>query len=436
MQVQTGGNTGCLEKLRMNTNSASLGFCGAVFIMVKGAVGAGLLNFPWAFSRAGGVYAGVTVQMFCLVFLVSGLIILGYSSSISGQSTYQGVMGHICGPAIGKLCGICYVFEVFMICVAQLVLLADQLKKLSPSIYELITGSTGNEMPYHWYTDQRFTLFLMCVFVIFPLSIPKEIGIQKYISAFGTLAAICSTVAIVVRYYTRTLPEGHLSPSYKSGMGFWASMFSVLPTICFGYQCHEYCILIYSSLENKKLSYWARISLVSLFICFVIYTLTGIYGYLTFGMNVAADVLMSYSEADVFMLIARLLYGISVITSYPIALVFGRLGIQDPLLQDKEIESYETYIRVFLTAVWIVFSLLIALFIPGIDKCISIIGSISTFFIFVFPGLCLIFAMQSQLMSARLRWILIAWGMITIFLGILIFGQSTFFAIMQVFHEL
>lgn len=34
------------------------------------------------------------------------------------------------------------------------------------------------------------------------------------------------------------------------------------------------------------------------------------------------------------------------------------------------------------------------------------------------------------------RWILIAWGMITVLCGTFIFGQSTFVAIMQVFHKL
>lgn len=48
------------------------------------------------------------------------------------------------------------------------------------SLYETVTGSSEGEMPYHWYTDQRFALFIMCLVIILPLSIPKEIGIQKY----------------------------------------------------------------------------------------------------------------------------------------------------------------------------------------------------------------------------------------------------------------
>lgn len=83
----------------------------------------------------------------------------------------------------------------------------------------------------------------------------------------------------------------------------WASMFSVVPTICFGFQvgshersnnvlirvsqneplslicvclkCHEACIAIYSSMENQKLSHWVVISVVSMFFCLLIYTLTG-----------------------------------------------------------------------------------------------------------------------------------------------------------------
>lgn len=40
-----------------------LGSFGAVFIMLKSALGAGLLNFPWAFQKAGGVTTATTVEL-------------------------------------------------------------------------------------------------------------------------------------------------------------------------------------------------------------------------------------------------------------------------------------------------------------------------------------------------------------------------------------
>lgn len=45
------------------TAGPRLGSVGAVFIMLKSALGAGLLNFPWAFDRAGGVHSAVTVEL-------------------------------------------------------------------------------------------------------------------------------------------------------------------------------------------------------------------------------------------------------------------------------------------------------------------------------------------------------------------------------------
>lgn len=118
-------------------------------------------------------------------------------------------------------------------------------------------------------------------------------------------------------------------------------------------------------MENQRLSHWVLISVVSMVICLVIYSLTGclrpsrpaplnlelgtflegfatershrlrcalqpcrlpagVYGYLTFGRDVEADVLMSYSGDDILMLIARLLFGISIITIYPIIVLLGR----------------------------------------------------------------------------------------------------------------
>ncbi|KAJ4947702.1 hypothetical protein JOQ06_009735 [Pogonophryne albipinna] len=424
------------ESINLLARSAShsgpprLGSFGAVFIMLKSALGAGLLNFPWAFQKAGGVNTALSVELVSLVFLISGLIILGYASSVSRQNTYQDVVREVCGGAVGQLCEICFCFNLFMICVAFLVVVQDQLEKLSVSLYETVTGST--EMPYHWYTDQRFYLFIMCVIIILPLSIPKEIGIQKYTSVLGTLAATYLCVAVIVKYY---LMESHnviITPEHSEG---------VVPTICFGFQCHEACIAIYSSMENKKLLNWVIISVVSMFFCLLIYTLTGVYGFMTFGRAVASDILMSYPGNDVPMIISRLLFGISIITIYPIILLLGRSVILNLMVRIQRrrwgvvTHSFETRCRVVLTVIWITVTLLIAMFVPDMGEVISVIGGISAFFIFIFPGLCLVFTMQSEPVSPRVRVILTVWGVITIVVGSFIFGQSTTIAIMEIYQK-
>uniref|UniRef100_A0AAV2LR58 Amino acid transporter transmembrane domain-containing protein n=1 Tax=Knipowitschia caucasica TaxID=637954 RepID=A0AAV2LR58_KNICA len=296
-------------------------------------------------------------------------------------------------------------------------------------------------MPYHWYTDQRFALFIMCLVIILPLSIPKEIGIQKYTSVLGTLAATYLCVAVIVKYY---LMESHaviITPEHTEGVGSWASMFSVVPTICFGFQCHEACIAIYSSMENQKISHWVGISVVSMFFCLLIYTLTGVYGFMTFGRDVASDILMSYPGNDVVMIISRLLFGISIITIYPIILLLGRSVLLNQMLRLRRrshgivSSSFESRCRVALTVVWITITLFIAMFVPDMGEVISVIGGISAFFIFIFPGLCLVFIMQGDQVSCRFNGVLTVWGIITIVVGTFIFGQSTTIAIMDLIDK-
>lgn len=103
------------------------------------------------------------------------------------------------------------------------------------SLYPNGTLSGAPQLP-PWYVDQRFTLSALCVLVIFPLSVPREIGFQKYSryhlgypcggpplgtlweppsslppgcadalpcpdSILGTLAACYLTVVIILKYY-------------------------------------------------------------------------------------------------------------------------------------------------------------------------------------------------------------------------------------------
>uniref|UniRef100_A0ABM5EU03 Solute carrier family 38 member 8 isoform X1 n=1 Tax=Pogona vitticeps TaxID=103695 RepID=A0ABM5EU03_9SAUR len=421
-------------------DSASLSSSGAVFILLKSALGAGLLNFPWAFSKAGGTLPAVLVELGSLIFLISGLVVLGYATSISTQTTYQGVVREICGSSVGKLCEVCFILNLFMISVAFLRVVGDQLEKLCDSFYPNETLSGGSSRQ-HWFMDHRFTLSILCILVIFPLSVPREIGFQKYTSIIGTLAACYLMLVTVVKYYLRTdhvaKHEHHRSPEVSS----WASMSSVIPTICFGFQCHEACVAIYSSMANRKLSHWVVVSVMSMLFCLLIYSLIGLYGYLTFGADVAADLLMSYPGNDVMVIIARLLFGVSIVTIYPIVLLLGRSVLQDLCLSAKHnsvltTQPYEKWMRVTLTTAWVVVTLLIALCVPDISDVISLIGGISAFFIFIFPGLCLVCAMEMDQIKPRTKSCLTTWGIVTILCGAFIFGQSTTLAVMELWYKL
>ncbi|XP_026712766.1 putative sodium-coupled neutral amino acid transporter 8 [Athene cunicularia] len=340
-----------------------------------------------------------------LVFLVSGLAVLGYAAALSAQPTYQGVVRAVCGAAAGKLCEVCFLLNLFMISVALLRVVGDQLEKLCDYLYPNGTLS-GAPPPPPWYVDQRFTLSALCIFVIFPLSVPREIGFQKYSSILGTLAACYLTLVIILKYHLQAESLGSPEPPQPSRASSWASIFSVIPTICFGFQCHEACVAIYSSMRNQSFSHWVAVSVLSMLICLLIYSLTGIYGYLTFGEAVASDVLMSYPGNDPVVIVARLLFGVSIVTIYPIVVLLGRSVVWDLWALPKHgamgvPEAHERRSRVALTVAWMAATLAIALFVPDIGKVIELIGGISAFFIFIFPGLCLVCMTGTRTLGPR-----------------------------------
>ncbi|XP_007937324.1 putative sodium-coupled neutral amino acid transporter 8 [Orycteropus afer afer] len=425
MEEQTPESRGLEEKA-----PRSLSSLGAGFILMKSALGAGLLNFPWAFQQAGGLAPAFLVELVSLVFLISGLLILGYAASVSGQPSYQGVVRGLCGPSLGKLCEACFIVNLLMISVAFLRVIGDQLEKLCDFLLPGVPVA-----PRPWYVDQHFTLTLLSILVILPLSAPREIGFQKYTSILGTLAACYLTLVIVVQYYL--WPKDLVQePRFPQSPSSWTSVFTVFPTVCFGFQCHEAAVSVYCSMRTQRLSRWALVSTLSLLVCCLIYSLTGAYGFLTFGAQVSADILMSYPGSDVVAIIARVLFAVSVVTVYPIVLFLGRLVLQDCWRRNcsrSPADPSGLGVRLALTGSWVAVTLAMALLLPNLSEVIGVIGGISSFFIFIFPGLCLICAMDVEPLGPRLKSCLELWGVLSVLVGTFIFGQSTVAAVLELF---
>ena len=51
-----------------------------------------------------------------------------------------------------------------------------------------------------------------------------------------------------------------------------------------------------------------------LVLCCVVYTLTGTFGYLTFGLDVNSDILKSYPASDPLVIAARVLMAVAMVT--------------------------------------------------------------------------------------------------------------------------
>ena len=81
---------------------------------------------------------------------------------------------------------------------------------------------------------------------------------------------------------------------------------------------------IYACLKVKTLNEIIKSISISIIIVFCAYTISAIYGYLTFGSLVDDDVLMSYNSKDASVLVAIVMYLMKTYTSYPLNLFCAR----------------------------------------------------------------------------------------------------------------
>ncbi|XP_061029577.1 sodium-coupled neutral amino acid transporter 7 isoform X1 [Eubalaena glacialis] len=477
---------------------------GAIFIVVNACLGAGLLNFPAAFSTAGGVAAGITLQMAMLVFIISGLVILAYCSQASNERTYQEVVWAVCGKLTGVLCEVAIATYTFGTCIAFLIIIGDQQDKsevppqylprpppLSPGGHAVggkehgtpaqglawARHSSGNPPSWllgpldrwrsqqrwrttpcsslasrsllppcaviavmakepegaggsPWYTDRKFTISLTAFLFILPLSIPREIGFQKYASFLSVVGTWYVTAIVIIKYIW---PDKEMTPAdILNRPASWIAVFNAMPTICFGFQCHVSSVPVFNSMRRPEVKTWGGVVTAAMVIALAVYMGTGICGFLTFGAAVDPDVLLSYPSEDMAVAVARAFIILSVLTSYPILHFCGRAVVEGLWLryQGMPVEEdvgRERRRRVLQTLVWFLLTLLLALFIPDIGKVISVIGGLAACFIFVFPGLCLIQAKLSEMEEVKPAswWAMVSYGVLLVTLGAFIFGQTT-----------
>lgn len=113
------------------------GILGTIFLIVNTTLGAGLLNVPQAFDKAGGVGTSIIAQFVFLIFITSALVILASCSDSTGSNTMQDAFAALCGYKYLIFCGICVAIYSFGCCLTFLIIIGDQFDRVFATYYGL-----------------------------------------------------------------------------------------------------------------------------------------------------------------------------------------------------------------------------------------------------------------------------------------------------------
>lgn len=108
-----------------------------IFLIVNATLGAGLLNFPQAFDKAGGLFTSIIMQFIALIFITAALVILANCSDVANSSTMEDMFANFYGQKSLFLCALCIMIYSFGCCLTFLIVVGDQFDRVLATYYGL-----------------------------------------------------------------------------------------------------------------------------------------------------------------------------------------------------------------------------------------------------------------------------------------------------------
>lgn len=211
---------------------------------------------------------------------------------------------------------------------------------------------------------------------------------------------------------------------------FGPQIFTAIPLICFSFFCHATFPMIFDSLKGRSVSKMAVVSTSTMLLCLVLYLLIGFCGYLLLGDATTADVLRGLNshtgQLQVDVSIARACVAVKVACSYAMLSFVARNCIKDLVLGQRRELTLAQF--ALLSICFIFVTMMVAIFVPGIQTVMGFAGVAVVIMAFIFPG-CLLRKMKIRRCDATV-------GLMLILLGIVVGGISFAVQVLNVMKEI
>lgn len=297
----------------------------AAFLLINAALGAGLLNYPVAYDRLGGVACATIIQVFAVFLMATTMLALVHCAYEQRLSSYHDVMRVMCGRRVMQMTATSIAITCFGICITFVIIIGDQFDRIFATYI-------GPNFCTIWYVNRSFTMAAVAVGTIWPLCYFRRLDFLRHVNIIGVIASFYLIFLNVYSYYTLDTSGGHrmnpdqplVHPSMRTSPESLMKFIAALPVVFFAYQTHEIVIPVHQSMADKSLRSFTKSTVVALASLLVLYCLAGTYGYMTFGSNVAPDVMLMYDAHDPVVVAGIVALVIKMITTYPPVLFCGR----------------------------------------------------------------------------------------------------------------
>ncbi|RKF58188.1 Vacuolar amino acid transporter 5 [Erysiphe neolycopersici] len=393
------------SKYQNDFESASSLSC--VVNLLNTIIGTGLLAVPHVLSQM-GILVGTIAILWSGLTAGFGLYLQARCAQYLDRGTSSFfALSQIAYPNAAVIFDAAIAIKCFGVGVSYLIIIGD----LMPGV---INGSFKDTEVIPCLLDRQFwiTAFML---VVIPLSFVRRLDSLKYTSILA-LVSIGYLVVLVLYHFiqTDTMAERGEIRVIK-----WAGVVPVLrsfPVIVFAYTCHQNMFSILNEIRNNTHRSTSTVIVSSIGTSAFFYILVAITGYLSFGNEVAGNIVGMYTPS-IGSTVGKAAIVLLGTFSYPLQVHPCRASVDMvlrwrfirrettpnlsdrsssrsvPLLanQNRQIARNETISEArfaFITSIIIILSYTVAMMVSSLDKVLAYVGSTgSTSISFILPGL-------------------------------------------------
>ncbi|EKF98581.1 amino acid permease, putative [Trypanosoma cruzi] len=358
------------------------GILSGVCNLAGSSLGAGILALASAFNSS-GIVAGTIYLIAIYLLTVFSMYLLAVTSLKTGIRGYEGMARQLFGRGGGIFTALVMFVKCFGACVAYVISVGDVIEAFLSD--DSVTG--------YWRTKSFVRVVNCIVFFLFmlPLSLPKRINSVRYVSFF----AVSFIIYFVIVSILHSVRNG-----FKHGLRDDLVLFRGgnegirgLGELMFAYLCQSNMFEVWNEMKPKSTAFRMTLeTAISMFLCTVLYWLTGFFGYADFGSNVTSSILKMFKPMrDAMMFVAY----IGIVIKLCVAFALHILPCRDSLhhLLGWKLDTVAWWKNAVLCTGVCLVALIAGLFIPNVNIVFGLLGSLTGGFIaFVFPAFFFIYS--------------------------------------------
>jgi len=294
---------------------------GATLNLSNSTIGAGVLFLPFVIKETGLVFGMLLINFGGIIGAVT--LYLLHRTYEKLQETrpdikdYEEIGEYCYGKVLSFFIQFCIFILNFGCTISYTIVVSDILRDWFVSV--------PNGKFYH-----SIVLLIIMIPVVL-ISMSKKISNLRFFSYFSISTILLFIFFVVLCYFfgvTGDLKGGELMyfPDFTK-LETYLHCFSILGVVTFAYACHTNLCPISSEFKKKNRYKIGYAIFGSILIDFGLYSFIAGFGYLSFTSNTRSDIISSYSGAGLINNSLKLLLGVSICATYPMASYPARLAL-------------------------------------------------------------------------------------------------------------